>query len=432
MATTLPYDAVIFDLDGTLTCSEGGILASLHYALEQLHIPSIPDDRLKQFIGPPLRDTFMRVAGLSGDAADQAIALYVKHFDETGMFLYSVYPYIRALLAALKRNGVYLAVATSKPLSRTIRLFEHYHMDRYFDRVVGEDNNEAEIGKAELIRRALPEACRRAVMVGDRKYDIEGAKANQIDSIGAGYGYAPKGELEAAEPTHIAASTEALFTLLCPDCARTRGYFMSMEGLDGSGKTTQINLLVKKLAMFGYDVVQTREPGGCKISEDIRNLVLTTDNMEMSAACEALLYAASRAQHVHEVIRPAVKAGKLVLCDRFVDSSIAYQGGGRELGVDEVGQINAFAIREMIPDATVYLQMKDSAEALKRRRDASKPDRLESQPPAFYERTRMAYDRLINRDTERFIVVDGAKPVDELAEDIFKLVLARLEAAEGL
>ena len=210
-------------------------------------------------------------------------------------------------------------------------------------------------------------------MVGDRKYDIEGAKANGIDAIGAGYGYGQEGELADANPAYIVATTGELWKLLCPDCEIPRGYFLSMEGLDGSGKTTQIGLLAKRLRDFGYDVIQTREPGGCQISENIRNLVLTTEHMEMSAACEALLYAAARAQHVHEVIRPGVRAGKLVLCDRFVDSSIAYQGGGRELGVDEVGQINAFAIQEMIPDASIFLQMTDSAEALKRRRDASKP-----------------------------------------------------------
>lgn len=432
MVMTLPYDAVVFDLDGTLTCSEEGILSSLRYALKEIGVPAIPDERLKQFIGPPLRDTFMRIAGLSRETAEEAVRHYVKHFDAEGMYLYSVFPHIRSLLITLKQNGVYLAVATSKPLSRTILLLEHYHMTRYFDCIIGEDNNDAQIGKAELIKRALPESCRRAVMVGDRRYDIEGAKENGIDSIGAGYGYGPEGELEAAKPTCIVNTTEELYTLLCPDCLRPRGYFLSMEGLDGSGKTTQIKLLYQRLKLFGYDIVQTREPGGCKISEEIRDLVLSTDNMEMSDACEALLYAAARAQHVHEVIRPAVEAGKLVLCDRFVDSSIAFQGGGRELGVDKVGQINAFAIREMMPDATIYLQMMDSAEALKRRRDASKPDRLESQPPEFYERTRTAYDQLMQSAPERYITVDASKPIGKLAENIFALVLARLEAAEGL
>ncbi len=432
MNKTMPYDAVVFDLDGTLTCSEDGILASLRYALAQLKVPAIADERLKQFIGPPLRETFINVAGLSQSLADEAIAHYVKHFDEHGMFLYSVYPHIRRLLATLKRQGVYLAVATSKPYSRTVRLFEHYHLDRYFDCVIGENNNDAHIGKAEMIRRALPKSYKNAVMIGDRKYDIEGAKANGIDSIGVRYGYGLEGELEAAQPTAIVDSTQALFHTLCPDCAVSRGYFLSIEGLDGSGKTTQIQLLVKKLALYGYDLVQTREPGGCKISEAIRNLVLTTDHMEMSDACEALLYAAARAQHVHEVIRPAVEAGKLVVCDRFVDSSIAYQGAGRELGVVEVGQINAFAIQNMIPDATIYLQMNDSGEALKRRRDASKPDRLESQPADFYERTRLAYEQLIAQDPNRFIVVNAAQSVEDLADDILSAVLQQLEAAEGL
>ncbi|MBN1778565.1 MAG: dTMP kinase [Clostridiales bacterium] len=430
MQNTLPYDAVVFDLDGTLTCSEHGILASLRYAMEKLDAPMLPDDKLRQLIGPALGESFMRVAGLSGEQVKKAVQYYVKHFDEVGIYLYSVFPHIRTMLTMLKKNGVYLAVATSKPLARTVSLLEHFHLRRYFDRIIGEDNNDAQIGKAELIRRALPETCRRAVMVGDRKFDIEGAKANGIDTIGAGYGYAAEGELKATKPTHIADTTQELMELLCPGCTRPRGYFLSVEGLDGSGKTTQINLLLKKLVDYGYDVVQTREPGGCKISENIRDLVLTTDNMEMSASCEALLYAAARAQHVHEVIRPAVEAGKLVLCDRFVDSSIAYQGGGRELGVNEVGQINAFAIREMIPDATIYLWMTDSAEALKRRRDASKPDRLESQPPAFYERTREAYDQLIKENPKRFLVVDGSKPVDELAEDILHAVLERLKTLE--
>lgn len=427
----LCYDAVVFDLDGTLTCSEDGILASLRYAMEKLGAATMPDSQLRRFIGPPLRESFTGVAGFTKAQADEAIRHYVRHFDEKGMFLYSVYPMIRATLITLKRNGAYLAVATSKPIARTVTLLKHYHMDRYFDCIVGEDNNEAQMGKAELIRRALPKAFRRAAMVGDRRYDIEGAKANGIDSIGAGYGHGEEGELQAAGATRIADTTDELFKLLCPGCAPPRGYFLSMEGMDGSGKSTQINLLQERLQAFGYDAVQTREPGGCRISEKIRDLVLSTDNMEMSDSCEALLYAAARAQHVHEVIRPAVEAGKLVLCDRFVDSSIAFQGGGRELGVDKVGQINAFAIREMIPDATVYLQM-DPLQALKRRTDASKPDRLESQPPAFYERTRRAYDRLMQDAPARFLAVDGGKPIETLAEEIFRLVMARLEAAEGL
>ncbi len=427
----LPYDAVIFDLDGTLTRSEDGILASLRYALGQMNVPQPPDDILKECIGPPLRESFRSLASFTEEQAVQAVSHYVSHFDREGLFLYSVFPNIRTLLTLLKKHEVYIAIATSKPIARTLHFLKHYHMQRYFDCVIGEYDNEAQMGKAELVLRALPERCRRAVMVGDRKFDIAGAKANGIDSIGVRYGYGAQGELEAAGATHIVNSVEELLAMLCPGCKPPRGFFLTVEGLDGSGKTTQINRLFQSLAKLGYDAVQTREPGGCKISEAIRHLVLTTDNMEMSAACEALLYAAARAQHVHQVIRPAVEAGRLVLCDRFVDSSIAYQGGGRELGVEAVGQINAFAIREMIPDATVYLQM-DSMEAMRRRHSASKPDRLEIQPSAFYERTRKAYDQLMKDYPERFIAVDGAKPADDLAEDILRAVLKRLQDAEGI
>ena len=427
----LPYDAVIFDLDGTLTCSQDGILSSLRYALGKLEVQAPPDEALKQYIGPPLRETFIQVGGFTEEKADIAVAHYVDHFDREGVYLYSVFPYIRRILATLKQNNVYLGVATSKPIARTITLLKYFHLDYYFDKIVGEESNDAHIGKAELIRQALPKTYHSAAMVGDRKFDIEGAKANGIDSIGAGYGYGPDGELPAANPSCIVNTTQELLDVLCPGCKCQSGYFLSMEGMDGSGKSTQINLLEERLQVFGYEIVKTREPGGCKISESIRNLVLSTDNMEMSDSCEALLYAAARAQHVHEVIRPAVNAGKLVLCDRFVDSSIAFQGGGRELGIDEVTKINAFAIREMIPDATIYLKM-DPLQALQRRKDASKLDRLESQPPEFYQRTRDAYDRLIKDTPERFISVDGGMAIDEVAEEIFTLVMARLKAAEDI
>jgi dTMP kinase len=426
----LPYDAVVFDLDGTLTRSEDGIVTSVRYALTQMGVNGIEDRELMRFIGPPLRDSFMQV-GLSPEQASEAIHHYITFYDREGMYLYSVYPHIRCILSTLKQQGVYLAVATSKPIERTMRLFKQYHMDRYFDCVVGEQSNDLQLGKAQLIARALPQTYRRAVMVGDRIYDVEGAKANGIEMICAGYGYAPEGELEASGATIIAETTEELGKLLCPGCEPPRGFFLTVEGMDGSGKTTQINKLAARLSQYGYDLVQTREPGGCKISEKIRNLVLTTEFMEMSDACEALLYAAARAQHVHEVIRPAVKAGKLVLCDRFVDSSIAYQGGGRELGIEQVGQINAFAIREMIPDATIYLRI-DYGKAISRRRSASKPDRLESQPDAFYERTQNAYDRLMREYPARFVAVDGDKPADTLAEDIFQAVLQRLDGAERI
>ena len=241
----LPYDAVVFDLDGTLTRSEDGIISSLQYALRKMGAAATEYNELKRFIGPPLRDSFKQI-GFTPEQTDEAIRHYITHYDREGIYLYSVFPHIRCILSTLKKRGVYLAVATSKPIERTMRLFKHYYMDRYFDCVIGELSNDNQLGKAKMIKRALPETYRRAVMVGDRKFDIEGAKANGIDSIGAGYGYAPEGELEAAGATMIAETTEDLFRMLCPDCEPPRGFFLTVEGMDGSGKTTQINRLAAR------------------------------------------------------------------------------------------------------------------------------------------------------------------------------------------
>jgi dTMP kinase len=199
-----------------------------------------------------------------------------------------------------------------------------------------------------------------------------------------------------------------------------------MEGLDGSGKTTQMDLLEKKLYQLGFSVLRTREPGGCQISEDIRNIILDTENMEMSPTTEALLYAASRAQHVHQRIRPAVEEGRVVLCDRFVDSSVAYQGGGRQLGVETIQQINAPAVGDMMPDATIYLSI-DHKTAIRRRLNASVPDRLEMEDLEFFERTQKAYERLMKENRKRFISVDAERDIDSIAADVLSAVLDRLE-----
>ncbi|MEG0864985.1 MAG: dTMP kinase, partial [Clostridia bacterium] len=190
-------------------------------------------------------------------------------------------------------------------------------------------------------------------------------------------------------------------------------------------KTTQVELLEKSLRQYGFSVLHTREPGGCDISEDIRRIILDTENMEMCAACEALLYAAARAQHVHQVIRPAVEHGYLVLCDRFADSSIAYQGGGRELGVETVQQINAPAVADMLPDATLYLAI-DHTVAMERRLGATVPDRLELEAGDFYERVQKAYERLIRENKKRFLVADAQRSIEEVASDALQLVLNRL------
>ena len=135
------------------------------------------------------------------------------------------------------------------------------------------------------------------------------------------------------------------------------GLFVTFEGVEGSGKTTLINRLYDEMLRLGYPVVKTREPGGNKISEQIRNIILDVDNCEMDYRTEALLYAASRRQHLVEVIRPALEAGATVICDRFLDSSLAYQGHARGLGIEKVYDINLYATEGILPDVTVYIDV---------------------------------------------------------------------------
>ncbi len=423
---SFPYDAVVFDLDGTLTCSDQGIIQSMRYALEQVNatIPAGVD--LRAVIGPPLMQSLMGILGLEEAVARRAIGYYTEYFNRTGMYLYTVYPHIRSILTMLREGGVFVALATSKPVRPAMAILNHFGLTHYFHRIITEEDNEKVVNKPELIRRALPESYERAVMVGDRYFDVEGARANGIDSVGAGYGFGSEEELRTAGATHVVADTESLRAYLCPGAPVPRGFFLTVEGLDGSGKTTQVDRLEQSLRDYGFSVLRTREPGGCEISEEIRHTILTTDHMEMCPACEALLYAAARAQHVHEVIRPAVERGMLVLCDRFVDSSIAYQGGGRALGTDVVRTLNAPAVDGMMPDATLYLAI-DHQLALERRHSATSLDRIEVESGAFHGRVQSAYEKLINDDKKRFLVVNGEQDVDTVAADVLDAVLSRLE-----
>ena len=174
---------------------------------------------------------------------------------------------------------------------------------------------------------------------------------------------------------------------------------------------------------------RTREPGGCPISEKIRDLLLDIKNEEMYDITEALLYAAARAQHVHQVIRPAIEDGQIVLCDRFVDSSVAFQGGGRELGVKLIQQINAPAIDGHMPNATIYLRL-DHETALRRRANASALDRIEKEKAEFHARVEAAYEQLAAQDADRFIVIDATKDRETIAQEILTRVLERIDALE--
>jgi dTMP kinase len=190
--------------------------------------------------------------------------------------------------------------------------------------------------------------------------------------------------------------------------------FVTFEGLDGSGKTTQAELLRERLEAEGEDVVLTREPGGTELGERIRDLVLHGGHVAPWA--EALLYAASRAQHVEEVIRPALARGASVVCDRYLDSSVAYQGVGRGLGLDRVLQLNLDAVGGLLPDRTFLLAL-DPAQVTARLAE-QQPDRLEREGDEFHTRVADGYRQLASRFPDRIVVLDGARPADELAGEV--------------
>ena len=201
-----------------------------------------------------------------------------------------------------------------------------------------------------------------------------------------------------------------------------KGYFITFEGPDGSGKTTVATEVCRLLKERGYDVIHTREPGGIAISEDIRNIILDPKNTMMDAKTEALLYAASRRQHLVEKVFPAVKAGKIVICERFLDSSLAYQGYGRNLGFDEVLAINLFAIDNTYPDMTIYLDV-DEEVGLSRLKDRSFKDRLDQESLDFHHRVCKGYREVLKRFKNRITVIDASKPKEEVIDASMKEIL---------
>ncbi|MEA4854709.1 MAG: dTMP kinase [Christensenella sp.] len=187
-----------------------------------------------------------------------------------------------------------------------------------------------------------------------------------------------------------------------------KGLFITFEGVDGCGKSTQMRFLSEYLeAEKGITPVLTREPGGCNIAEKIRELVLDVQNREMGDRTEALLYAAARAQHTSEVIRPAVDAGKVILCDRFIDSSLAYQGVGRELGIHEVMEINRFAMGDMMPDKTFFLDFPPHL-AFERMSKKRVHDRLETQEKDFYIMLYNGFVELAQTYPQRIVRIDAS------------------------
>lgn len=203
-----------------------------------------------------------------------------------------------------------------------------------------------------------------------------------------------------------------------------QGYFITFEGGDGAGKSTQIKKLKDYLETKGFDVILTREPGGTNIGEKIRNIILDPENKEMSAVTEAMLYAASRAQHVSEVIGPAIDSGKIVICDRFVDSSIAYQGYGRGLG-DSVGVINSYAIGKYMPHMTFLLKLNPQAGS--RRIEGREKDRIELESASFHQTVFDGYEALEKMYPDRIVGIDASGTIEEIELKIREHVNALIE-----
>ncbi len=201
------------------------------------------------------------------------------------------------------------------------------------------------------------------------------------------------------------------------------GFFIAFEGGDGGGKSTQEGRLGAALAAAGHAVVRTREPGGTPAAEAIRSVVLSREFEALSDRAEALLYAASRADHVQHVIRPALARGAVVICDRFIDSSVAYQGIARGLGADAIRDLSLWATDGLVPDLTVVLDL-DPEVGLAR--VGAQRDRLEAQPLEFHQLVRSAYLELAAAAPQRYLVVDAAADVDTVAAVIEDRVMADL------
>ncbi len=200
-----------------------------------------------------------------------------------------------------------------------------------------------------------------------------------------------------------------------------KGLFISIEGTDGAGKSTQIELLKKYFIEKGRDVIVTREPGGTPIGEKIREIILDNNNSEMSHITEAMLYAASRAQHVNEKIKPALMQGKIIICDRFIDSSIAYQSAARGISREVIVDINKYAIDGIMPDITLYFDITPE-EGIKRKKNMHDLDRIEKEKEDFHKRVYEGYQLLVKMYPERIKRIDASKDIYDVHNQVLKYI----------
>ena len=203
--------------------------------------------------------------------------------------------------------------------------------------------------------------------------------------------------------------------------------FITLEGPEGSGKTSAIKLVREALEQMGHEIIMTREPGGTPISEQIRNVILDKDKTAMDSRTEALLYAASRRQHLVEKIWPALKEGKIVFCDRYLDSSLSYQGYARGLGIDDILKVNEYATEGTYPDITFLFDIDPELglERINKNKDRE-VNRLDVEKLSFHQKVREGYLILSKRFPDRYIVIDASKPLEEVSSNVLKEILNRL------
>ncbi len=203
--------------------------------------------------------------------------------------------------------------------------------------------------------------------------------------------------------------------------------FITIEGPEGSGKSSAIKIIVEKLTNQGYKILQTREPGGTTISEQIRSIILDKSNTMMDGRTEALLYAASRRQHLVEKIWPAIKDGYIVICDRYLDSSLAYQGEARGIGIDNILSINSFATENTFPDLTLLFDI-EPIKGLERisKNKNREVNRLDLEKLDFHNKVRKAFLNLAKQYPERIVLIDASKPLEEVANDALAAIKKKL------
>lgn len=209
--------------------------------------------------------------------------------------------------------------------------------------------------------------------------------------------------------------------------------FITFEGVEGCGKSSVLTFVYNELKKSNYNIIETREPGGVVISEEIRKIVLGREYPNLDKRCEALLFAASRRQHLVEKVWPALKENKIVLCDRYIDSSLAYQGGGDELGVEEVLKINLFATENTFPDYTILFDIDPEIGLSRINKNANREvNRLDIKTLEFYKLVRKTYLDLAKQYSNRFIVIDASKSFEEVCNEVLRIVKEKIDGLRKL